>query len=127
MRSVFPKNINNVGRIIRLVIAVIILSLALWIASWLLVLIALFVLFESLMSWCAVKHLLGKKSCNRPLSKLRVRRFSGLFWPIFDFFCGDSIRNKIQSPQKESKTRLKRTRQSTEPSFERGLKSKCKR
>ncbi len=120
------------------------------------------------------------KECIRPLSKLRVRRFSGLldilrnliyslkpnifcpifvsssqrltkvaspplhesttvdsknlprksliflskagyarclFWPIFDSFCGDSIRNKIQSPQKESKTRLKRTRKSTEPYF----------
>ncbi len=53
----------------------------------------------------------------RPFSKLRVRRFSGLFWPIFDFFCGDSIRNKIQSPQKKSKTRLKRTPKSTEPYF----------
>ncbi len=40
-----------------------------------------------------------------------------LFWQIFDFFCGDSIRNKIQSPQKESKTRLKRTRKATEPYF----------
>jgi len=31
------------------------------------------------------------------------RRFLGLFWPIFDFFCGDSIRSLIQSPQKKSK------------------------
>ncbi len=37
------------------------------------------------------------------LSTLSVLRFSGLFWPNFDSFCGDSIRNKIQSQQKESK------------------------
>src|SRR5579862_1127721 len=37
-----------------------------------------------------------------------------LFWPIFDAFCGGSIRSLIQPPQNESKTRLKRTQKSTE-------------
>src|SRR5579864_6308404 len=51
---------------------------------------------------------------KRPIAQLRLRRFFGLFWPIFDSFCGGSIRSLIQPPQNESKTRLKRTQKSTE-------------
>ncbi len=64
------------------------------------------------------------KLCDRdlrPLSKLRIRRFSGLFWPIFDSFCGGSIRNLIQSPQKESKIGSKEPENRQNLSFERGL------
>ena len=50
--------------------------------------------------------------------KFRVRQFSGLFWPISGFFCGVHIRELIWTPQKESKSRLKRTRKLTEPDFE---------
>src|SRR5580700_4340939 len=42
------------------------------------------------------------------------RRVFGLFWPLFDSFCGDSIRKLIQPPQKEVENRLKRTEKSTE-------------
>jgi hypothetical protein len=62
---------------------------------------------------------------KRSLSKLRVRRFSGLFWPIFDSFCGGSIRSLIQPPQNESKTWLKRTQKSTEPEFRKRSKECC--
>ncbi len=43
-----------------------------------------------------------------PLSKLRLRRFLGLFWPLFDSFCGDSIRSLIQSPQKEVENKFRK-------------------
>jgi hypothetical protein len=33
--------------------------------------------------------------------KLRVRRFSGLFWPILSFFCGGHI-NFVYDPHKKS-------------------------
>ncbi len=39
----------------------------------------------------------------RGVLTFRLRRFWGLFWPIFDSFCGDCIRMLILSPQKESK------------------------
>ena len=42
------------------------------------------------------------------------RRVFGLFWPLFDSFCGGSIRKLIQPPQKEVENRLKRTEKSTE-------------
>ena len=63
MRMLFPKNIGPSGRMIRLVIAIILFGVAAWTMSWVFLLIALFVLFESLMSWCVVNHLLGKNSC----------------------------------------------------------------
>ena len=35
----------------------------------------------------------------RPLSKLRVRRFSGLFWPIFDSFLRGNTNTSYITPQ----------------------------
>ena len=49
--------------------------------------------------------------------KPRLRRFLGLFWPLFDSFCEGSIRKLIQPPQKEFENRLKRTQKSTEAGF----------
>jgi hypothetical protein len=40
---------------------------------------------------------------QEPLAKFRVRRFWGLFWPIFDSFSGGYIRMLILPPEKESK------------------------
>src|SRR5579862_297049 len=81
-------------------------------------------LSSSNVSYCARKERSGasaqqrergiSEANNRPLAQLRLRRFFGLFWPIFDSFCGGSIRSLIQPPQNESKTRLKRTQKSTE-------------
>ncbi len=46
-------------------------------------------------------HCLGHlEAAHKP----RLRRFLGLFWPLFDSFCGGSIRKWIQPPQKESKS-----------------------
>ena len=48
--------------------------------------------------------------------KVRVRRFWGLFWSIFDSFSGGH--NEIDiTPGKKIKNRLKRTPKSTEPYF----------
>jgi hypothetical protein len=57
------KNIGTADRVIRLIIALILLGLAYWKASWILLLIGLFVLFEALVGWCVVYHFLGKSSC----------------------------------------------------------------
>lgn len=43
------------------------LALAYWKMSWILLIIGLFVLFESFMSWCVVYQILGKNSC--PIKK----------------------------------------------------------
>jgi hypothetical protein len=58
-----------------------------------------------------------KKWKSRPRSKLRVRRFSGLFWPILDFFSGGNINIAYITPRKKIENWLKRTRKSTEPKF----------
>jgi hypothetical protein len=62
-----PKNIDNTGRWIRCAIGILLLGFAYWKMSWILLILALFVLFESLMSWCVVYHILGKNSC--PIKK----------------------------------------------------------
>ncbi len=59
----FEKNIGTSGRILRLVIAILILILAIWQKSWIALLISLFTFFEAFRGWCIVYQLLGKKSC----------------------------------------------------------------
>ena len=49
--------------------------------------------------------------------ELRLRRFSGLFWPLFDSNCRGHIRKLILPLQFEVEKRLKRTRKSTEAYF----------
>lgn len=61
------KNLNASGRIVRLLIAIALFAYALWKMSWIAFLAALFVLFESIMSWCVIYQLLGKSSC--PIKK----------------------------------------------------------
>jgi hypothetical protein len=41
--------------------------------------------------------------------ELRLRQFSGLFWPLFDPFCGGNIDKSILPPQNGFENRLKRT------------------
>jgi hypothetical protein len=43
------------------------------------------------------------KKFLEPVLILRLRRFSGLFWPIFDFFEGGHIRMLILPASKKSK------------------------
>jgi hypothetical protein len=58
---------------------------------------------------------------NRPLAQLRVRRFLGLFWPIFDSACGGNILLLILPPQAESKIGSKEPENRQNLNFERGL------
>jgi hypothetical protein len=61
------KNIGTPDRLLRLTIAVVLLTLAYLKASWILLLIGLFVLFEAAFSWCILYQILGKSSC--PIKK----------------------------------------------------------
>lgn len=67
MKFKLPKNIDSTGRLIRFVIGILLLLFAYWKMSWIALILALFVLFESLMSWCVVYQILGKNSC--PIKK----------------------------------------------------------
>lgn len=69
MLQLIPKNLGTRDRVIRLSIAVGLALLAIWLQSWILVLITLFVLFEGLYGWCVVFQLLGKNSCPVPQEK----------------------------------------------------------
>ena len=67
----FKKNLNTSGRILRFVIAFIFLVLAIWQwgwqSSWLWgcidLMVAIFVFFEAMKSWCVVYHLFGINHC----------------------------------------------------------------
>ena len=59
----FTPNIDKSGRILRFVIAVLLLVYAIGYGSWLALLGSIFVFFEALRGWCALYQLLGKNSC----------------------------------------------------------------
>ena len=59
----FKKNIGRFDRLLRLGIAVILFVLADWKESWLLLVLALFTLYEACASWCVLYQILGKSSC----------------------------------------------------------------
>ncbi|HAB99049.1 MAG TPA: DUF2892 domain-containing protein [Parachlamydiales bacterium] len=59
----FSKNIGTADRIFRLLIAVLLLALAYWKSSWILLGASLFVFFESFVGWCILYQILGKSSC----------------------------------------------------------------
>jgi hypothetical protein len=59
------KNIGKPDRILRLIVGLILLALAYWNMSWILLLAGIFTLFEALMSWCILYQILGKNSCPR--------------------------------------------------------------
>jgi hypothetical protein len=63
----FRKNIGTPERIVRFACALLLLAVAWWQMSWIALIAALFVLFESLMSWCILYQILGKNSC--PIKK----------------------------------------------------------
>jgi hypothetical protein len=58
---------------------------------------------------------------TRPLSKLMVHRFSGLFWPLFDPNCRGNIRKLILPLQFGSKSGSKEPEKRQNINFERGL------
>jgi hypothetical protein len=58
---------------------------------------------------------------NRPLANLSFCRFWGSFEPIFDSFCGGCINFRIQPPQKESKIGQNNPQNRRSLSYARGL------
>ncbi|MEI8328684.1 MAG: DUF2892 domain-containing protein [Chlamydiia bacterium] len=63
IRKFLPRNIGLSGRVMRGIMAMLLLWMAYRHQSWVLFLIASFVIFESVMSWCVVYHLIGIKQC----------------------------------------------------------------
>jgi len=63
MKKFIKPNLGARDRAIRSLITVALALLAIWLNSWLIGLIALFVLFETMMSWCVIYQLLGKNTC----------------------------------------------------------------
>jgi Protein of unknown function (DUF2892) len=57
------KNIGTQGRILRFILAALLLLLGWLEHNWILLAISLFVFFEGLASWCVVNQILGKNSC----------------------------------------------------------------
>lgn len=63
------KNIGKPGRLLRAGLAVVLLALAWWQSSWILLGFSLFTFFEALASWCLFYQILGKNSCPKDKSK----------------------------------------------------------
>jgi len=63
----FKPNLDMAGRLIRLTLAIILLLLAYWYGSWLLLIASAFTFFEVLRGWCVVYQLLGIDHC--PIDK----------------------------------------------------------
>lgn len=61
------KNIGIADRLIRLTLAVILLILAWWLKSWILLGLAIFTLYEAVAGWCIMYYIIGKNSC--PIKK----------------------------------------------------------
>jgi hypothetical protein len=59
----FKPNIDNSGRILRLVLAIIIMMYAIGFSSWIAFIVSIFVFFEALRGWCVFYQLIGKNSC----------------------------------------------------------------
>lgn len=59
------KNIGTQDRLIRLALAFLLLVLAWWLSSWILLAVSLFVFYEAAASWCVLYQFLGKSSCKR--------------------------------------------------------------
>jgi hypothetical protein len=63
------KNIGKADRILRLCLSLLLFLFAWWQSSWLVLGIALFVLYEALAGWCLFYQLIGKNSCPKPNDK----------------------------------------------------------
>lgn len=68
------QNIGTKDRWLRLAIGLLLLFLAWWASSWLLLAISLFVFYEALVGWCLLYQLLGKNSCKIHKSKNKSDR-----------------------------------------------------
>lgn len=61
--TMIKKNLDISGRIVRLLIATLLLIFAIWQKSWIALAFSFFVFFEALMSWCVIYQLIGKNNC----------------------------------------------------------------
>jgi hypothetical protein len=59
------KNIGTSGRLLRAGIGILLLGLAWWQSSWILLGFALFTFFEAFASWCIFYQIIGKNSCPK--------------------------------------------------------------
>lgn len=57
------KNIGTADRVLRFILALLVLIYSWWAASWIALAIALFVFYEAIAGWCVVYQILGKNSC----------------------------------------------------------------
>jgi Protein of unknown function (DUF2892) len=60
----FTKNLDLLGRILRLVISAILFGLSYKFSSWILLLAGLFTLAEALFSWCLLFAIFGINHCR---------------------------------------------------------------
>lgn len=58
------KNLNQSGRRVRFLMAILLFVFSLFFKSFTLLFIGAFVLFEALFSWCIVYHFLGINQCK---------------------------------------------------------------
>lgn len=65
----FRKNIDTKGRLIRLIIAFMLLGFAIWQKSWIALAFSLFTFIEVAFSWCVFYQLFGWNSCPIPAPK----------------------------------------------------------
>lgn len=63
------KNMGSFDRFLRLALAVLLLLLGIWLNSWILGIISLFVFYEALAGWCVYYYLIGKTTCPISSSK----------------------------------------------------------
>lgn len=63
----FTPNLDNTGRIARLVMAILFLVFGIIYGSWIALLISAFIFFEALRGWCFVYQILGINRC--PIDK----------------------------------------------------------
>lgn len=61
------KNIGTTDRVIRYLLAMLLLVYSLWSGSWIAFGFSIFVFYEALASWCVLYQFLGKNSC--PIDK----------------------------------------------------------
>jgi Protein of unknown function (DUF2892) len=63
------KNIGTADRLLRLGIAIILFILAWYYASWILLAVAVFTLFEAFAGWCIMFQFTGKNTCSHEIRK----------------------------------------------------------
>lgn len=73
------KNIGTSDRLIRLLLACILLAFAFWQKSWLVGAASAFVFYEALAGWCIFYQFIGKNTCGINQSKKSLGKYTNLF------------------------------------------------